>query len=143
MPSDRGAVGVSEERIGGARGEEGRDRSITIMDLPDDPEDPTDMVATARRDFAWYYEKATPLDTTLMDNFVRGLAAMTVLINTPRENVAPEIRRHLERTTDAVDQLFAAQREAVRACPTFTALSVGEQHAIERVLFAVRPAWFP
>lgn len=77
-----------------------------------------------------------------MDNLVRGLAAMTVLINTPRENVVPEIRRHLERTTDAVDQLFAAQRDAVRAYPTFTALSVGEQLAIERVLFTVRPAWF-
>lgn len=112
------------------------------MDLPDGHHDPTGMVATARRDFAWFYANATPLDATLMDNLVRGIAALTVLINTPREHVAPQIRTHLERTTDAVDQLFAAQREAVRACPTFTALSVAEQHAIERVLFAVRPAWF-
>ena len=33
-------------------------------------------------------------------------------------------------------------RVAVRACPTFAALSVGEQLVIERVIFNVRPAAF-
>lgn len=100
------------------------------------------FLVTARRDFAGFYRIATPRDTTLMDGLVGTHAGLVVGINMPRKHLDPESRALLERECDKTERVFTTLREAVRACPTFKALSVGEQLMIERVIFDVRPPWF-
>ena len=86
---------------------------------------------------AIYYRTATPQDEWLMDGLVMCRATLMIAINAPRDLVVPVIRDGLERTTNAVEQLFTDAREQVRACPTFGRLQIGEQREIENQLFNV------
>ncbi len=98
-----------------------------------------DMLREARSAFYDFYLTASPQDAHLMDAVVLGHAAMVVLLNAPREHVAPQVRRPLERVADGVDQLFAASREALRACETFRAVDQQTRDDIESMLLTIRP----
>lgn len=74
-----------------------------------------------------------------MDGLVLAHAAIVVGINAPREEVGPGLRAEVEWKTNEAERVFTDLREAVRRSPTFRTLSVGEQLAIERVLFTVSP----
>ncbi len=64
-------------------------------------------------------------------------------ITAPREHVEPSLRAAVERATDALERIFTPLREVVRLAPTFNALTIGEQLAIEGTVFTVQPALFP
>lgn len=97
---------------------------------------------SARAAFPSFYATATPGDTELLNSLVLGHLALVVLINTPREHVAPALRSDLERAANATEQLFSNLREAVRNCRTFVALHLSEKEAIERIIFNVGPLSF-
>lgn len=108
-----------------------------------DPEDLSseehkhELLAAARQDFPGFYRTATTDDKRLMDGLVLAHVALRVGIIAPRDGVQQPLRAALEKTTDVTERLFTNLREAVRASPTFTSLSVGEQLHIERVIFQV------
>jgi hypothetical protein len=97
------------------------------------------LLYDARADFPAFYVAASEADAFLHDSLVLGYAAIVALTNAPREDLPDPMRQPVERAIDAFDQLFAACREAVRACPTFAALDAGERARIERKLFRVPP----
>lgn len=99
---------------------------------------PHELLADARRDFAGYYESATPADAMLLDGLVMAHAALVVGYNSLVTETDPGIRGELERNCVKAEQVFSGFRERVRRCPTFSALSPGEQVAIHRVVFTVQ-----
>lgn len=96
-----------------------------------------ETLANARLAYPFFYAAARPRDMALMDGLVIGRVALAGLFNQPREWLAEPIRREFERTTNGIEQLFTASREAVRGCPTFAALPQTERAKIERELFDV------
>jgi hypothetical protein len=97
------------------------------------------LLRDARRAFPQFYRVGSEKDVQVMDSLVLGHAAMTILINAPREQLVPQVRAPLELIGDNVDQLFTAMREYVRACPTFNSINVAERLAIERLVFILKP----
>lgn len=73
-----------------------------------------------------------------MNALVIGRVAVANLFNTPRGGLPGPLLHEFERTTNAVEQLFTVGREALRSCPTFTALAATDRAKIERELFEVR-----
>lgn len=121
-------MGVQEKR---GQGKDGG-RSLTM-----DADQKQALWDAARRDFAAYYAAATPEDGGLLDDLVLARAAVLVLMNCQRPHVPAPIRLHLEKTSDAVDQLFAHFREAVRASATYRLLGEADQVHVQRHLFTV------
>jgi Arc/MetJ family transcription regulator len=97
------------------------------------------LLERARLELPGFYAAANPRDIAVMDALVMARTALMIAINAPREDVAPAIRRELERATNANEQFFTDLRETVRSSPSFEALCRREQLLIERVIFSVEP----
>lgn len=108
-------------------------------DDPGSPENMHELLKASRRNFPGFYLTASEQDAGLLDGLVLAHVALATGINAPLEFVAPVIREQVERTTDATERVFMDFREAVRACPTFARVSIGEQIQIVRVLLNVSP----
>jgi len=103
------------------------------------PEYQRSLLESARTDFVRYYKTATPVDADYMDKLVIAHAGLVQLNSEPRKDLPQEARDRLERSSDKLEQGFTVFREAVRACPTFAALTGGEKEQIDRVVFQFRP----
>ena len=99
------------------------------------------LLASARREFADFYRRASTDDALLMDGLIMAHVALLTGINAPREGVPARLRSAVERTCDAAERVFTALRERVRKCPTFTTLSGNEQPRIESVILEVPLPW--
>lgn len=117
--------------------------SLTFERLAAGAMDSLELTQSARLSFPSFYATATPLEAELMDALVLAHAAFVIMLNAPREHIEPALRKEVERKTDETERIFTGLRESVRMTHTFKALSIGEQLAIERVVFTVRPALFP
>ena len=106
---------------------------------PSSEEHKRELLAAARQDFPAFYRAATPDDKMRMDGLVMAHVALRVGLVANRDGLHGPFRDALEKVTDMAEREFTKAREAVRACPTFTALSAGEQLHIELVIFEVKP----
>lgn len=77
------------------------------------------LLASARREFAEFYRRATTDDALLMDGLVMAHVALVTGINAPRAGVPARLRSAVEKTCDAAERVFTALRERVSPEPGF------------------------
>jgi len=111
--------------------------SLSVAEDHEQAENRRRLLESARRRFPAYYEAAAELDAGLMDDLVLARQAATVLANLPRRFIPEPIRLHVDKTSDAVDQIFSHCRELVRGSPTFAALSESKRAQISLAAFTV------
>src|SRR5688572_24527803 len=74
------------------------------------------LLRDARTDFPQFYAAASELESSVMDSLVLTYASIVAVMNAPSDGVPLPLKRTVDRASDALDQSFAACREAIRAC---------------------------
>ncbi len=98
------------------------------------PEESRQRLRQARIDFAAYYAAASPADAELLDQLVLAHASYTATVHFRTNEVPEEVRRHLDRVSFTVEQVFSYFREAVRSSQTFARMDMAGQRRIEALL---------
>jgi hypothetical protein len=96
------------------------------------------LLATARRDFSWFYLNGTPHERQLMDMLVLTTSLVVTLRDEPA--AAASDRDDRQETRAAAEHAFVELRAKIRGCAIFAVLPVLERRAIQRVLFDRGPA---
>lgn len=107
------------------------------MRQADLPEESRQLLRQARIDFADYYGIATRADEEVMDQLVLTHASYIATVHFRTNEVPDEVRRHLDRVSFTVEQLFSYFREAVRSSQTFARMEREGQRRIEELLLQV------
>lgn len=101
--------------------------------------DPHGLLPAARLSHRAFYAKATPADAELFDGIVTMHAALTMLLNFPRERADDAVLKSVELQTRHLEQAFVGVCGLLRKCPTFLAMSEHERGRIEDGVLTVKP----
>ncbi|MEO7413406.1 MAG: hypothetical protein ABIZ81_08605 [Opitutaceae bacterium] len=90
-----------------------------------------------RAAYAFYYERAAPLEILTMDLLCQLRVCLTVAVHGSRRYLPSQALGHLEKTTNVLEVRFVEVVALIRSEPTFSSLTNAQRMTMEAECFMI------